>query len=112
MNERTDICECRVAFATENIIYILEGKKCGDQYIRQTGNSLRGRFLDHLGYARREELNKSTGDHFNLPGHKMSDMEISVLEQVKEANTYYMECRESFHIEYFTLSQILFGIEQ
>ena len=88
---------------TKNIVYILECKKCGDQYIGQTGNSLRGRFLDHLGYARREELNKSTGDHFNLPGHKMSDMQISVLEQVKEANPYYRECRESFHIEQFNL---------
>ena len=88
---------------TKNIVYILECKKCGDQYIGQTGNSLRGRFLDHLGSARREELNKSTGDHFNLPGHKMSDMQISVLEQVKEANPYYTECRESFHIEQFNL---------
>ena len=63
-------------------------------------NSLRDRFL---GYARREEVEKATGGHFNLPGHKLSDMSISVLESVKEKNTYYRECRESYHIENFNL---------
>ena len=88
---------------TKNIVYIIECKKCGDQYIGQTLNSLRGRFLDHLGYARREELHKSTDNHFNLPGHKMSDMQITVLEKVKEVNPFYRESRESHHIEQFNL---------
>ena len=68
-------------------------------------NSLRDRFLDHLGYARREEVEKATGDHFNLSGHKLSDMSISVLESVKEKNTYYRECMESYHIENFNLQR-------
>ena len=72
---------------TTNIVYMIECKKCGDQYIGQTMNSLKDRFLDHLGYARREEVEKATGGHFNLPGHKLSDMSISVLESVKEKNT-------------------------
>ena len=61
------------------------------------------RFLDHLGYARREEVEKATGGHFNLPGHKLSDMSISVLEKVKEKNTFYRESRESYQIENFNL---------
>ena len=90
---------------TENIVYIIECKKCGDQYIGQTQHSLRGRFLDHLGYARREEVHKATGGHFNLPGHKMSDMSVSVLEKVKEKNIFYREGRESYHIENFNLQR-------
>ena len=53
--------------------------------------------------TRREEVEKATGGHYNLPGHKLSDMSISVLESVKEKNTYYRECRESYHIENFNL---------
>ena len=33
----------------------------------------------------------------------MSDMTISVLEQVSEEDTYYRECRESKHIRDFDL---------
>ena len=61
------------------------------------------RFLDHLGYCRREEISKATGAHFNKPGHSMSDMTISVLEQVSEKDTFYRECRESKHIQDFDL---------
>ena len=88
---------------TKNIVYIIECKKCLDQYIGQSKNSLRGRFLDHLGYARREEVQKATGGHFNNPGHKLADMTISVLEKVKETDTGYRECRESYFIEKFNL---------
>ena len=90
---------------TSNIVYIIECKqdKCKDQYIGQSKNSLSSRFLDHLGYCRREEISKATGAHFNKPGHSMSDMTISVLEQVSEEDTYYRECRESKHIRDFDL---------
>ena len=90
---------------TRNIVYIIECRKCGDQYIGQTMHSLKDRFLDHLGYARREEVEKATGGHFNLPGHKLSDMSISVLEKVKEKNTFYRESRESYQIENFNLQR-------
>ena len=59
--------------------------------------------MDHLGYCRREEISKATGAHFNKPGHSLSDMTISVLEQVSEEDTYYRECRESKHIRDFDL---------
>ena len=90
---------------TSNIVYIIQCKKdkCKDQYIGQTQNSLSSRFLDHLGYCRREEISKATGAHFNKPGHSMADMTISVLEQVSEKDTFYRECRESKHIQDFDL---------
>ena len=66
-------------------------------------HSLRSRFLDHLGYVRRDEISKATGEHFRSKGHSQADMTISVLEQVKEKNTFYRECRESFNIQHFNL---------
>ena len=56
---------------TRNIVYIIECRKCGDQYIGQTMHFLKDRFLYHLGYARREEVEKVTGGHFNIPAHKL-----------------------------------------
>ena len=38
---------------------------------------------EHRGYVRNEKLDKATGEHFNLPGHNMSDIKITVLEKVK-----------------------------
>ena len=88
---------------TQNVVYIIECKKCGDQYIGQTGReTIRKRFLEHLGYARRNE-NKSTEILFNLPGHSITDMTISVLEQVNQNNRLYREARESYLIEKFNL---------
>ena len=87
---------------TDNMIYMLECCKCRDQYIGQSKGSLRDRFTDHIGYVRRKE-NKSTGNHFNLRGHSMSDMSISVLEQVKQRDRFYRETRESYWIEQFNL---------
>ena len=81
---------------------MLECKKCKDQYIGQTKDSLRDRFTDHVGYVRRNE-NKATGIYFNQKGHSQSDMTISVLEQVKQKDRFYRESRESYWIEQFNL---------
>ena len=61
--------------------------------------------MKYLKYLIREEVHKATGGHFNLPGHKMSDMSVSVLEKVKEKNIFYREGRESYHIENFNLQR-------
>ena len=35
----------------------------------------------HRGYIHRNEMNQTTGDHFNKPGHSKSNMEITRLEK-------------------------------
>ena len=64
---------------------------------------MRERFLEHRGYVRRNEVEKSTGHHFNLPGHDMSHMRISVLERIRSSDPQYRKRRESFWIEQFEL---------
>ena len=85
----------------KNICYILECKKCRMQYIGETDRTLKDRYLEHRGYIRREELEKSTGAHFNLPGHDISDMSISVLERIYSTDPLYRKIRESYYIEQF-----------
>ena len=86
-----------------NIVYIINCKKCKQQYIGETDKTVRERMLQHLGYVRREETSQATGFHFNQPGHKMSDMSISVFERINNHDPQYRKTRESYWIEQFDL---------
>ena len=44
---------------------------------------------------------KATGYHFNLPGHSVSDMQISVVEKVFNLNEQFRRQREKMFIEEF-----------
>ena len=44
---------------------------------------------------------KVTGAHFNLPGHSVSDMRISVVEKVFNPDPMIREQREKFYINKF-----------
>ena len=46
-------------------------------------------------------MNKATGEHFNLPGHKMADMEVSILEKIHNKDPQYRKARERMWIERF-----------
>ena len=43
----------------------------------------------------------ATGAHFNTPGHTLSDLTITTLEQVKNNNRSYREQREEYFIQKF-----------
>ena len=66
---------------TQNLIHLINCKKCPTQYIGETNRTLQARFSEHLGYATNKHTNKITGAHFNLTGHRQSDMEISIVSQ-------------------------------
>ena len=84
-----------------NFIYIIECKKCKLQYIGESDQTVRKRFLQHRGYVRRHEKEKGTGLHFNLPGHNMADMTISVLERISNPDPAYRKERERHYIALF-----------
>ena len=86
---------------TTNVIYMLECKKCNARYIGETEREFRERIKEHIGYARTKNLNKVTGNHFNLPGHEIYHMKFTVIEKVKFNNTQYRKEREKFHINKF-----------
>ena len=44
---------------------------------------------------------KSTQEHFNLPGHSLSDMTLTVLEIVKSSDDVYRKEREKYCIRKF-----------
>ena len=56
------------------------------------------RFRQHRGYVRNREIEKSTGEHFNKPGHTMADMKITILEKVRSQDPQLRKVRESLFI--------------
>ena len=68
---------------SSSIIYLIEYSKCNLQYIGETDRALQDRFNEHKGYVRTRKFNQTTGAHFNLPGHSVSDMVVMAIENIK-----------------------------
>ena len=65
---------------------------------------LKQRFNQHLAYVRSTNENQkptATGEHFNLPGHSIDNMKVSILEKVSQDSITYRKIRESFYINKF-----------
>ena len=86
---------------SKNLIYLLECKKCREQYTGETERTLQDRFSDHLGYVRNTHLTKATGFHFNQPGHKISDMQITIIEKLHNFDSQFRKKREEMYINDF-----------
>ena len=99
-HERVEI-NAHITCQTRNLIYCATCEKCSQQYIGQTDRTLQERIQEHLGYIRNEKLNKATGEHFNLDGHFIHDMRISVIEKLHKTDRATREIRESMYIQSF-----------
>ena len=86
---------------TQNLIYCIVCTKCKQNYIGETKRPLKARFGDHLGYVRNNKLNEPTGKHFNLPGHNITMMQISILEKVWSSSDALRKERETMYINKF-----------
>jgi len=77
----TDSLSCK----SKNLIYLIECKKCGRQYIGETKRQLNERFGEH----RRSILNHNQlisptpiSEHFNQHGHSINDVLLIPLELI------------------------------
>ena len=86
---------------TFNCIYIIECRKCDSKYIGQTGRQFKYRIADHKGYVKNQVTSQPIGAHFNLPGHCLAHMQVTVLEQVKYRDETYRIEREKYFINKF-----------
>ena len=68
------------------------------QYIGESERTLRDRFSEHKGYVVNSKLTKATGEHFNLKGHKVSDMRITILEKIFSSDPAVRKEREKYYI--------------
>ena len=56
------------------------------------------RLAEHQGYVTNKILSTPTGEHFNLPGHSLADLNILILEKVR---SQYRKEREKYLIRKF-----------
>ena len=80
---------------TLNLIYCVFCDRCSVQYIGESELSLQQHFSEHKGYAMNSHLNKATGEHFNLKGHKVYDMRVIIVVKVFSQNPGVRKERES-----------------
>ena len=84
-----------------NIVYLLECNKCQNKYIGTTGHQLKHRLAEHRGYIINQVVNRSTGAHFNLPGHSLANLTVTILEQTRSSDAEYRKEREKYFIRKF-----------
>ena len=75
--------------------------RCKQRYIGKSKRSLRDRISEHIGYVMLKKLDKSTGAHFNLPGHSLANLTATILEKVRSNDIYYRKEREAYRIRKF-----------
>ena len=83
------------------LVYCINCDRCCEQYIGETSKTLAQRFSQHSGYVRNKELTKATGAHFNLPGHTIADMKITIVEKISSDDPQMRKLRESYIIQKF-----------
>ena len=88
---------------TKNIIYIIEcnKEKCKLRYIGETEKSLKDRIYNHITKIKSIIPTTATGEHFNEPGHNLSNMTATIIEQVKYNDINYRRERKKYFIKKF-----------
>ena len=87
---------------TSNVIYELHCKKDSLPYIGETSKTAETRFVGHLNTILQEcHENKSTpvGQHFRLPGHSHTDIQVTPFEKIKTRNPSVRKAREAHLID-------------
>ena len=82
---------------TYNCVYLIECDKCRQKYIGETGRLMKHRFSEHRGYVNNQVKSVATAEHFNLPGHSLANMTMTILEQVKKKNHVKKGKRKVLH---------------
>ena len=75
--------------------------RVGNMSFHWHDRQMKVRFAEHQGYVRNKDTSKATGEHFNLPSHRLSDMRIRVLEKLQNNDPFFRKIRESMYINKF-----------
>ena len=79
-----------------NVVYTIQCRKCGQQYVRETGQALHCRMNNHRAdiiHKKTEE--KPVAAHFNTQGHSVEDMTVMVIEKLWKDDPVLRKIREN-----------------
>ena len=68
------------------------------QATRESERSLKDRISEHIGYVRTQKLDKSTGQHFDKPGHTLSNLTVTI---IYSDDIFYRKERETYFNRHF-----------
>lgn len=81
---------------TRNAVYLLSCKVCENSvYVGETERALNQRVKGHL-WDIRGYKEKPVAMHFNQIKDKLDDLQVQVIEDVKDKSLYYRKIREEF----------------
>ena len=68
------------------------------KYIGETKQIMKFWIADYRGYISSQDETKAKGQHFNSPGHSLSDLTITILEKVRSNDDLQRKEREKYFI--------------
>ena len=71
------------------------------QCIGESERSLQDRISEDKGYVTSKHLTKATGAHLNIPGHRVSNMKVTIIEKVHSMDPLVRKEREELFIRKF-----------
>ena len=82
---------------TTNVIYLIQlCKRCGQQYIGETGQALHCKMNNHqTDIIQKETENKHIAVYFNTPGHSMDELSVVVIEKLWKNDPVYCKIRKN-----------------
>ncbi|XP_039261676.2 uncharacterized protein LOC120337843 [Styela clava] len=90
----------KVTCNSENVIYLISCKKCGMQYIGETGRHLKYRITEHIRSIKTQNKDLVVGAHFSQPGHSLKDLSVIGIEKLFHDHIYRKN-KESHYIHLF-----------
>ena len=81
------------------LIYSIQCRKCPSiQYVGQTTQTASTRFSNHRSDVTTKKVDKPVSNHFNLPGHQLSDLVFLPFEKLRVKDKTMLEVRERYWI--------------
>ena len=82
---------------SENIVYLIRCNKENfklNKYVVESERTAKERISEHRGYINRNEKRHATGEHFNQPGHSLTNMKFTILDIVRSKDHLDTENKE------------------
>jgi len=76
----------RLTRKSKNIVYCISCRRCPQLYIGEIGRTLHERFGEHLRSVKKNTGGFPVAEHFNSPGHSLSDIAVRGLRRCSGAS--------------------------
>ena len=78
---------------SRDVVYLIQCRRCGLQYVGETEQALNERLNSHGSDINRKSKDKPVAVHFNLPGHCTADLQVMVIDQLRGDDTVLRKIR-------------------